>query len=409
MHDILRRAALTALLATSATAAADPVPSNDPLVSPVPLLALSEGKLMYVDPDGARAIVECEQFREFRMLGGPEKGVLKREAKPCSLWNLVVHPPTGRWAMTANISSSQFGNKITHVRLSGRDIPTPRITPGGVNKSGDFIIMGDLDGIIGVTTGRPEAWTDNGVFRTQSPKQFTEDGSRVLLHTGDHSYLEWWSWSFGPRPQGIRVLDRNLQDSAGVFPVKGESRAVLRQKNGSVRIATLEPTGTKPWKIGPPLKNVPRKGMLVPLLVGDTVYYYREGHFDENRACDESKPGTYRRLDLRTGKERVWRTHETWCSTGEFEGLNTQRRTLYFIEGNTYAGGARLYAYSLDNDEVRELDIEAISDVLDISEDGGTLLVRTGQLFQAYNVDTGEVARVALSEVRSAAVLNLRH
>ncbi|SDE65998.1 hypothetical protein [Myxococcus virescens] len=158
------------------------------------------------------------------------------------------------------------------MRLSGRDIPVPRITPGGVNKSGDFIIMGDVDGIIGVTTGQPEAWTDNGLFRTQNPQQFTQDGSRVLTHTGDHSYVEWWSWSFGPRPQGIRVLDRNLQDSAGVFPVQGESRAVLRQKNGSVCLATLEPTGTQPWKIGPPLKNVPRKGMLVPFLVGDTVY-----------------------------------------------------------------------------------------------------------------------------------------
>ncbi|AKQ67975.1 hypothetical protein A176_004887 [Myxococcus hansupus] len=277
-----------------------------------------------------------------------------------------------------------------------------------MNKSGDFIIMGDLDGIIGVTTGRPEAWTDNGIFRTQSPQQFTQDGARVLVHTGDHSYLEWWSWSFGPRSQGIRVLDRNLQDSAGVFPVKGESRAVLRQKNGSVRIATLEPTGTKPWKIGPPLKNVPRKGMLVPFLVGDTVYYYREGFFDENRACDESKPGTYRRLNLRTGEERVWRTHDTWCSTGEFEGLNSKRRTLYFIEGNTVAGTARMYEYSLDSDEVRELEIEAVSDVLDISEDGGTLLVRAGQLFLAYNVDTGEVARVDLREVRGAGVLNLR-
>ncbi|WP_141620137.1 hypothetical protein [Myxococcus sp. AB036A] len=285
----------------------------------------------------------------------------------------------------------------------------PRITPGGVNKSGDFIIMGDLDGIIGVTTGRPEAWTDNGLFRTQKPQQFTQDGSRVLTHTGDHSYVEWWSWSFGPRPQGIRVLDRSLQDSAGVFPVQGESRAVLRQKNGSVRLATLEPTGTQPWKIGPPLKDVPRTGMLVPFLVGDTVYYYREGFFDENRVCDESRPGTYRRLNLRTGEERVLRTHNTWCSTGEFEGLNLKRRTLYFIEGNTFAGTARMYEYSLDHDEVREIEIAAISNVLHISEDGGTLLVRAGQLFMAYNVDTGEVARVDLNEVRSAGVLDVRH
>ena len=79
------------------------------------------------------------------------------------------------------------------MRLSGRDIPVPRITPGGVNKSGDFIIMGDVDGIIGVTTGQPEAWTDNGLFRTQNPQQFTQDGSRVRTHTGDHSYVEWWS------------------------------------------------------------------------------------------------------------------------------------------------------------------------------------------------------------------------
>ncbi|WP_434345489.1 hypothetical protein ACN6A1_25655 [Myxococcus virescens] len=115
--------------------------------------------------------------------------------------------------------------------------------------------------------------------------------------------------------------------------------------------------------------------MLVPFLVGDTVYYCREGFFDENRVCDESRPGTYRRFNLRTGEERVLRTHNTWCSTGEFEGLNLKRRALYFIEGNTFAGTARMYEYSLDHDEVREIKIEAISDVLHISEDGGTLLV----------------------------------
>ncbi|NMO22824.1 hypothetical protein HPC49_43240 [Pyxidicoccus fallax] len=120
------------------------------------------------------------------------------------------------------------------------------------------------------------------------------------------------------------------------------------------------------------------------------------------------RPGTYRRFDLRTGEERVWRTHDIWCSTGEFEGLSPSRRTLYFIEGSTYFGNTRLYEYSLDRDEVREIKIAAISDVLDISSDGGTLLVRTGQLFQAYNVDTGELARVELVDVSGAWVLDLR-
>ncbi|NMO22825.1 hypothetical protein HPC49_43245 [Pyxidicoccus fallax] len=57
---------------------------------------------------------------------------------------------------------------------------------------------------------------------------------------------------------------------------------MLRHERGGVRIATMDPTGTKSWKVGPALKNMPRKGMLVPLLLGDTLLYYREGHFDED-------------------------------------------------------------------------------------------------------------------------------
>lgn len=407
MHGILRSAVLTALLAMSATAWAEPEKSTDPIVSPVPILALSKGKLVYVDPEGTRVIAACEEVDEYRILRGHEKGVLKRDTAPCSLWSLAVHPTTGRWAMSISVSGSQQGRNLVRLTVSGRDIPVPR-TAAGLNKGGHFIAMGDLDGVVAVTPGRTETWTGNGHFRNQSPQQFTQDGSRVLVSAGDSSYLEWWSWSFGPRPEGIRVLERNLSDSAGVFPVRGEARTVLRPERGAVRIATMDPTGTKPWKVGPALKNMPRKGMLVPLLLGDTLLYYREGYFDENSGCDESRPGTYRRLDLRTGEERVWRTHDTWCSTGEFEGLSPSRRTLYFIEGSTFFGNTRMYEYSLDRDEVREIKIAAISDVLDISEDGGTLLVRTGQLFQAYNVDTGELARVDLGDVRGARVLGLR-
>ncbi len=149
--------------------------------------------------------------------------------------------------------------------------------------------------------------------------------------------------------------------------------------------------------------------MLVPFLVGDTVYYYREGFFDENRVCDESRPGTYRRLNLRTDEERVLRTHNTCCSTGEFEGLNLKRRTLYFVEGNTFAGTARMYEYSLDHDEVREIEIEAIMMCSTSARMEARCSCARGQLFMAYNVDTGEVARVALNEVRSTGVLDVRH
>jgi hypothetical protein len=69
-------------------------------------------------------------------------------------------------------------------------------------------------------------WTTNGIYREQRPEAFTPDGSRVIVTGGDSGLREFWSWSFSPRPDGVRVLPRGISDSAGNHVIGGEPRIV---------------------------------------------------------------------------------------------------------------------------------------------------------------------------------------
>lgn len=408
MPDILRSTVLTALLATSATAWAETPVSPKTTVSPAPLIALAPGKVLYIDTEGSRTLADCEQVREHRMLGGPDKGKLFRETEPCSLWFLAVHPPTGRWAMTVSIMGDISSTRLVSVTLSGRkvDVPTDK---AGRAKGGHMLVMGDLEGVVAITPGVPAQWTSNHVQHSQRPEQFTADGSRVLVANGTVTTSDWWSWSFGPRPEGIHVLPTQVTDTASNDLVLGESRTVMRHERGGVRVATLDPTGTKPWKLGPPLKQK-RKGLLSPMVLGDSMVFYREGVFDEG-GCDESNPATYRRLDLRTGQEKVWGTHDTYCSGGELLEASARRKTAYFIQSNYFSTGvSKLYEYSLDRDEVRELKADGMEGVHDISEDGRRLVLRArGGVIGVYDNDTDEFAWLTgLEKVTDAGLLDLR-
>lgn len=408
MHDILRSTVLTALLATSATAWAEPSAAPEPTVSPVPLIALAPGKVVYADPEGSRILADCEQVQEARMLAGPDKGKVRRETEPCSLAFLAVHPPTGRWAMAATVNADISWRRTVSMTVAGRKVVMPTDKAGRV-KDGFMLVMGDLEGVVAITPGVPAQWTDGSVVHFQSPQQFTADGSRVLVSNGTVNTAEWWSWSFGPKPEGIRVLPAGVTDVGGNRLVLGESRTVVRHARGGVRVATLDPTGTKPWKVGPALKHK-RKGFLTPMVLGDTLVYYREGVWDEG-GCDEANPGTYRRIDLRTGEEKVWRIHETWCSSMEFKAANPRRRTLIFAEGNFYQHGTiKLFEYSLDRDEVRELKIPPTEDVSDLSVDGRTLaLLARGGVVSVYDVDSEEGTwLMGLEKVTDVGLLDLR-
>jgi hypothetical protein len=338
--------------------------------------------------NGSRILAECSEVSELRILAGPERGQIKRESKPCHLGNLVVHPPTGRWALEAVISGDNGPSRIVSLTVSGREAALPTNKAGRV-KGGDLLILGDGDGVVAVTSGTPEMWTTDGTYREQSPMAFTPDGSRVLVTAGSSAIRELWSWSFAPRPQGVRVLPQGVSDSEGIHLISGEHRTVLRHPRGGVRLATLEPTGKRPWQVGPPLRQV-HKGMLTPLVLGDTLVFYREGAWlPEGAGCDESNPGTYRRLELSTGKEQVWRRHEGLCSTGDFVAASLLRRTVYFLEGHIYRG-FRLYEYDLARDATREIELEGVSKVFDISADGRMLLVLTYRGLVLHDVVTGD-------------------
>ncbi|MFY0566690.1 hypothetical protein ACN28E_23020 [Archangium lansingense] len=341
MINTYRVTVLFALLATSSTVA-----WAETSVSPVPLIVAKEGSVVYVGKDGPRILADCRQNSDSRMLGGPERGKIVRKSKPCSFTSLAVHPPTGRWAVAAHVTGD---SDIPHSLLvsfvvAGRELNVPK-NKAGRAKGGNFLVLGDLNGIVAITSGLSETWTEDGRFFPQFPEMFTADGSRVLVSIGDSSMVEWWSWSFGPRPESVRVLPRGTTDTAGNMLLSGEQRTVLRHPRGGVRVATLESTGKRPWKVGPPLKQV-RKGMLTPVVLGDTMLFFREG--DNSTDCEGVDAGSYRRLELSTGQERVWRRYEGQCSTHDsFAAASPLRRTLYFLEGVEHYSVVHLYEYDV--------------------------------------------------------------
>jgi len=372
MLHILRMTLLSALVAMSASAQRAEGPR-----SPVPMMTLDMGTVTHIDLDGSRVIADCRQQVEIPITGGPRRGQIDRKWEPCMLLSFVVHPPTGRWALATTVMRDTDFFRLTGYEVAGRELPLPRDRAGRV-KGGNFLVLGDRDGVVAVTPGTPEMWTDDGTVRTQSPVVFTQDGSRVLVIAGNSSRIEWWSWSFDAWPEALRVLPPGVTDGKGNALVAGEHRTVLMHPRDGVRVATLDPTGTRPWKVGRRLGQV-RRGLLTPLVLGDTMVFYREGEWGPpHGSCDESKPGTYLRLELSTGQERVWRRHEGWCSTVGFVSASSLRRTVYFTESaDIVKGSHRLLEYALDRDETREVPIQGFTQVLDISADGRLLLVRT--------------------------------
>ncbi|WP_254038364.1 hypothetical protein [Myxococcus guangdongensis] len=409
MHDILRSTVLTALLATSATAWAESSPSPEATVSPVPLIALAPGRVVYVDSGGSRNLAECEYVEESKWLAGPEKGTRFQEKEPCLLRALAVHPSTGRWAMALAVDGDEGTQRFVSMTLAGRRLEVPRDKSGRA-KEGSFIVMGDMNGVVAVTPGIPGQWTSNGVSHMQFPEQFTADGSRVLVATGTVTTSDWWSWSFGPKPEGIHVLPVHQTDKAGNEVLPGESRTVLRHDKGGVRIATMDPTGTKPWKLGPPLKQK-RKGMLSPMVIGDTMVFYREGTQDEGGNCEGADSATYRRVDLRTGQERIWKTHDTYCSGYELTAGSPRRKSVFFIESNYFERKlSQLYEYSVERDEVRVTKAEGFVGAHDISGDGRTLLLfDQGRSVAVFDADTDEYVWLkGLGRITDAGLLDLR-
>ncbi|PTL81590.1 hypothetical protein DAT35_21770 [Vitiosangium sp. GDMCC 1.1324] len=355
----------------------------------MPLIAIDSGgsKVVLVDQEGSRVLVDCEYAEDRRMLGGPDRGKIYRKTEGCSLWSLAVHPPTGRWMVAASVpGDGQFGSRMVRFTVAGRDIATPK-TKDGKAMGGTLLIMGDLEGVVATTSGIAETWNTQQLLFAQMPTLFTEDGSRVLVDIGNSSLHEFWSWSFSRQPEAVRVLPRGITDTAGAPLTRGVQRVLVRHPRAGVRLATMDPSGTKPWKLGPVMRQE-RRGLLTPYVLGDTLVFYREGQTHEG-GCDEDNPGTYRRLDLKTGEERVWRRHDAWCSN-DLVGVSPRRRTVYFIEGNSYWNpNPRLYEYDVGRDAVRELPVEGVTNVYDVSSDGRFLAVKGGPGLIVHDVDTG--------------------
>ncbi|MCE9669847.1 hypothetical protein LY474_18785 [Myxococcus stipitatus] len=378
-----------AILGPGSALAGEPVEGPPP----IPLIGIDDAgsKILLIDASGTRVLADCEHTEEHRMLGGPEKGQVRQRTEGCRFWSLAVHPPTGRWMVAAGVPGDEQFSRMIRFRLGGRDIATPR-TKDGRPMGGTLLVLGNTEGIMGYTPGVLETWNTEERQFAQAPHRFTEDGSRVLVANSNSAINETWSWSFSSTPTGVRVLPRGVTDSAGLHYVPGEHRVLTRHPRGGLRLATMERSATKPWKVGPALRQS-RRGVVTPFVLGDTLVYYQEGLGADGR-CDEDVAGSYRRVDLKTGEERTWRRQEAWCSN-DLLAANQSRRTVYFIEGLVaWKMDPHLYVYSLDDDAVRELPVEYVTRLYDVSRDGRYVALKGSPGLVIHDVDTGNTVHV---------------
>ncbi|MCP3097946.1 hypothetical protein LZ198_03545 [Myxococcus sp. K15C18031901] len=361
---------------------------------PVPLIGIDTdgSKVVLVEPSGeTRVLAECSHTEERKMLAGPERGQVKQYTQGCRFWSLAVHPPTGKWMVAAGVPGDGQFSRMIRFSLGGRDITTPK-SKAGRPLGGTLLVMGDLDGIAGFTPGVLETWNAESRQYAQMPQQFTEDGSRVFVSNSNSAITEQWSWSFSRKPEGIRVLPRGVTDTAGLHFVQGDNRILARNDKEGLRLVTMDPSGTKPWKVGPVIQKA-RRGVVTPFVVGDTLVFYKEGT-QTYADCDD--PGTYRRVDLKTGQERIFRSQDGWC-VNDLRGANRTRRTVFFIEGLIpWKMDPHLFEYSLDDDSVRELPVGYVTKMHDVSVDGRYLALAGSGGLVVHDVDTGRNVRVTM-------------
>lgn len=316
--------ALAVVVVLSSAASAQPPPPTAVVVS-------RAGQVLRLEARGERRVLmTCELRRRSRLLVPPFNELL--QAEPCSLESLVTHERLGRWAVAVTVQ--RFPSTVSETYLvDGQPVVLPN------QLSGNFFVFGDARGVTRHAMPPPTAWYDGDKAVTaSSPRSFDAAGERVLVsvQAGSRGAPVTWQLPYAGPGQPVR------------FGGMGEAG----------------------------------------LVDGDDVYGYRPGKTMvqgsgswASTTCDPKAPGTWRRLDRRTGKEEVLLEGD-WCRAGSapYVGERAGARAV-ILNQLAQDGRRRLYRYDKASRQTTEVAFEEslARTPLAVSADGDLVLALTHQ------------------------------
>jgi hypothetical protein len=381
-HRALQRraAALLSLLALGAPGLASAQQADAVLVADGGVLSLHSG-------DTQEALVRCSTRNTFTVVVPPHNTVVNEQ--PCLIASLAAHTLTGRWAFSVDLTPSPSSTKL-EVLINGTSHEI-QLGKDRANISSGIIVYGDARGVIHTWPGIPKSRNKKGGMLFQSVSSFSADGSRLWLALLSSYDTELWSWSLEPEPRGEHLKAPLLSDKETGMLLSGGHQLIIREHNGSkLRAASLPADGSPRFEQVTPIKRGDASWR-APLMVGDEVFYYvvgkpAKGSADElPRRCDASRPGSYRRFNIKTGEDRAWRVHPG-CQEEDPRYVMPGKASpsIFFNERDGQL--SLLYQLDVATDAVRVVPLAPDSAALAASPDASTLLVRAGDALGLWDV-----------------------
>lgn len=359
---------LLATLATSTLAVADSG-----------FLYTSGGTLNRVDGSATTPLFTCQ--RRAQIIHTPET------VEPCRIEALVVHPATGRYAVTIEAPVNRAERRDGRVEvfsytrtieLAGKEHVPPR-DRAGERLSGSYLVLGEASARVApqVLEGLPSTWRSDSRYLPQAPLAFSTDGQGLLVteHVGVERVRLWtldlrgaprWRLELGGR------IYRRITLATGARAIE------LHTAPGVVAFLDLPGSVTKPLLM-PTAQRLP--GQLAVARVGGTVVSFREGD------CDASTPGEYLRTE-RTGASRTWRRSTGGCSTSDTVRAVSEARGSVFVEERAPNQGTFILEYVAGEDRARELRLEP-STLRAVTPDGRAMAVIANGGLEIRSLDDG--------------------
>lgn len=345
------------------------------------ILYATRGTVERYTPDGQhQTLMKCEQISRFMLLVPPYSE--QTEQQPCSMSGLVTHVPTGRWAVSVSVTWAPTSITALDLRVDGRSVTLPT-RPDGKHVDGSFIVWGDQSGTKGVSHGVASSWYVDGVWDSQVPAGFTERGDALIISAA-HSTER----GAGPRhvPEALRVdfatgAERMLKLPRGKtveFCVGAWSAF------GLVEERLMNALDTKDLRSAVPVSE-------------DEVVTYIKGRAQQTPtkpsvlSCDPLvSPGSWRRRNLRTGRDEVILNDESCYETNPLPIRTMHGDAVFLRRVKDFANEKVLYRYTPSSGAVRVVTGQ-LQSLFDVSPDGEEFIGNVyGVGFGVFDAHTGE-------------------
>lgn len=345
------------------------------------VLVADQGKLRLYSGEAQQTLLECQSYKQYQLVVEPYS--MRTHTQPCYIDSLTTDEKTGRWAVSIDASPSATDEDYALI-INGKRYEVPRDKKGRGQSSG-LLVYGDAQGIKQVWPGILKAYDKKDRLLFQYVVRFSEDGSRLwvkLLNGSGHTEL--WSWSLDAKPKGAQVKAPPVMTDkeSGLVLVPGEPFVIREHSNDKLRLAHVPADGAAKLERVSKLTGA-KKSWVVPVILGDEVFYYvpgeiitkRIGRHELPNQCDPSRTGTYRRMNIKTGLESTWRTHQRCLALGSlFVPPHKNTPALFFKELDERAL-TRIYRLDLATSAVSEVGVRPDSEVLAITPAATRMLV----------------------------------